>query len=106
MRTVIIVEGKKDRKRILPLLRDDIDVLCTYGIPTHQRVMEIRARVIDDELFVFTDSDDVGKRIRGMLADEFPDAIHLHTKREYDGVEHTPTEFLLQLFEKHEIAKS
>ncbi|KYP80506.1 hypothetical protein [Ferroacidibacillus organovorans] len=106
MRAVVIVEGKKDRERILPLLREDIDVLCTFGIPTHQRVMEIHARVQNDELFVFTDSDDVGKRIRGMLAEEFPEAIHLHTKREYDGVEHTPPEFLFQLFEKHEIAKT
>ena len=45
----------------------------------------------------------MGRRIRGILSEEFPDAIHLHTKKEYGGVEKTPEEYLQELLEKNEL---
>ncbi|MCY0875038.1 MAG: DNA primase [Firmicutes bacterium] len=104
METVIIVEGKNDRERLLPHLHPDTHVLCTFGIPRHDRLLEIVKQAQDANfVYIFTDNDRVGRRIRRMLSDEFPDAIHLHTKSEYGGVEKTPSEYLAQILEKHEL---
>lgn len=101
---VVIVEGKRDRQRLLPLLREDVKVLCTFGIPSPERlaylVDEVQSGVA---VFLFTDNDHVGKRIRGILRDEFPDAIHLHTKIEYGGVETTPLDYLEAMLIRHEL---
>lgn len=103
--TVLIVEGKNDRARLLPLVGRNVRIMCTYGIPVHARLMELVRDVGTAEVVVFTDSDDVGRRIRGILRDEFPDALHVHTKAEYGAVEKTPVEYLLQVLEKHELAR-
>ena len=104
--TVLIVEGKNDRARLLPLVRPDVRIVCTYGVPAHARLMEIVAAVGAADVVVFTDSDDAGRRIRGILGDEFPDALHVHTKAEYGAVEKTPIEYLVQVLEKRELARS
>ena len=101
---VIIVEGRRDRDRLLPLLRERVEVVCTYGVPTHERLLQIAARAREAEVAIFTDNDRAGKRIRGILSDEFPDALHLHTKAEYGGVETTPLDYLQQLLVRHDLA--
>lgn len=104
MATVIIVEGKHDRERLLEVIRADIAIVCTFGIPTQTRLSELNQQSEDaDQVFIFTDNDRAGKRIRGILRDEFPAAIHLHTKTEYGGVEKTPHEYLHQLLSKHDL---
>jgi toprim domain protein len=102
--TVIIVEGKRDRERLQPLVNKGVHIVCTFGIPTPDRLQDIARLAEAAEVAIFTDNDKVGKRIRGMLRDEFPDALHLHTKAEYGGVESTPVEHLLQILERHELA--
>lgn len=102
--TVIIVEGKRDRERLRPLVSEGVRIVCTFGIPTPDRLQDIAREVRSSEVAIFTDNDKVGRRIRGMLRDEFPDALHLHTKAEYGGVERTPVEHLLQILERHEFA--
>jgi toprim domain protein len=108
---VIIVEGKKDREKLRRLiashewLTEDfsfprISILCTNGIPSHERLMELLAEAGDAQVVVFTDGDFMGRRIRKLLRDVFPDAIHLHTKPGYAGVEGTPDEYLLRQLEK------
>ena len=103
--TVLIVEGKNDRMRLLPLVGEHVRIVCTYGIPAHARLMELVRDIGTSDVFVFTDNDDAGRRIRRILREEFPDAVHVHTKAEYGGVEKTPVEYLLQILEKHELAR-
>ncbi len=101
--TFIIVEGKHDKQRLAPLVKAKILILCTYGIPTHDHLMELKDEVGDAPVFIFTDHDYVGRRIRSILSDEFPEAIHLHTKAAYGGVENTPLIYLIHLLERHEL---
>lgn len=103
MSSVLIVEGKHDKERLQKLLPTEVTILCTYGIPTDERLQWIKESAMDSEVFIFTDSDFVGKRIRGMLGEEFPDAVHLHTKKEYKEVENTPEEYLQEILEKNEL---
>ncbi len=97
---VIIVEGKNDRARVRRLLLPDVPVLCTFGTPGKDRLEELVKRVGDKDVYLFTDNDSSGKRIRGMLRDLFPDAVQLYTKSGYAGVEGTPDEHIVRQLEK------
>jgi toprim domain protein len=97
---VIIVEGKNDRARLRRLLTGDVDILCTFGTPGPDQIDRLVRTVGDRELYIFTDNDASGRRIRGILRDAFPDAEHIYTRKGYPGVEHTPDEYLIQQLEK------
>ncbi|MGN7455188.1 toprim domain-containing protein [Paenibacillus pasadenensis] len=100
MRSVIIVEGKNDRSRLRRVLREEVGILCTYGTPGTAQLELLRKQAGDAQVFIFTDNDASGKRIRGMLRDQFPDAEHIYTRRGYPGVEKTPPEYLLEQLQK------
>lgn len=100
MDAVIIVEGKNDRSRLRRLLNEEIEILCTFGTPGPLQIDKLVKAVGGRDVFIFTDNDSSGKRIRGMLRDAFPDAEHIYTRRGYPGVESTPDDYLLQQLEK------
>ncbi|MHA6483082.1 toprim domain-containing protein [Paenibacillus sp. strain BS8-2] len=100
MDVTIVVEGKNDRNRLKRVIDDRIQILCTYGTPGAAQLEKIRKDSGHRHVFVFTDNDSSGRRIRGMLSDIFPDAEHIYTRRGYSGVEHTPEEYLIEQLEK------
>jgi len=97
---VIIVEGKNDRARLRRLVTTDIDIYCTFGTPGTDKLDELKRKIGDREVFLFTDNDASGKKIRGLLRDTFPDAEHIYTRKGYAGVEGTPDEYLVDRLEK------
>ncbi|MGF7033693.1 toprim domain protein [Paenibacillus mucilaginosus] len=100
MSIALIVEGKNDKSRLRRLLTDDILILCTYGSLNTTRLEDLKKKVGEREVFLFTDNDSSGKKIRGILRDTFPDAEQIYTRRGYAGVEGTPDEYLIQQLEK------
>ena len=100
MDIVLIVEGKNDRTRLRHVLHEEVPILCTYGTPGTQQIEKLRRQVGYKQVYIFTDNDASGRRIRGMLRDAFPDAEHIHTRRGYPGVEKTPHEYLIEQLEK------
>ncbi|WP_166240604.1 toprim domain-containing protein [Paenibacillus turpanensis] len=97
---VIIVEGKNDKSRVRRLLHPDVPILCTFGTPSKERLEALRKQAGDRDVYLFTDNDASGKKIRGMLRDLFPDAVQMHTKSGYAGVEGTPEEHIIRQLEK------
>ncbi|GIP40752.1 hypothetical protein J31TS4_40320 [Paenibacillus sp. J31TS4] len=100
MSVAIIVEGKNDRSRLRRVLTDDVFVFCTYGTPGTASLFRLAKTVGDLPVFIFTDNDASGKKIRALLSDTFPDAEQIYTRRGYAGVEGTPEEYLIQQLEK------
>jgi toprim domain protein len=100
MDATIVVEGKNDRSRLKRVVDDRIQILCTYGTPGAMQLDKLRRDAGDRQVYVFTDNDSSGRRIRGMLSDVFPDAEHIYTRRGYSGVEHTPEDYLIEQLEK------
>ena len=100
MDIAIIVEGKNDKSRLSRVLSPDIPIFCTYGTLNTSRIEKLRKAVGDRDVYLFTDPDASGRRIRGVLRDVFPDAEHIYTRRGYSGVESTPEEYLIQQLEK------
>lgn len=97
---LIIVEGKNDRKALSRILSPLIEIQCTYGTLNSERIEALRKIAGDRHVFLFMDNDASGKRIRGMLAEVFPEADHIYTRKGYQGVEGTPEDYLIQQLEK------
>lgn len=97
---VIIVEGKNDKRRLSRVLAKDVPILCTFGTPGPERLQDLARRAAGRTVYIYTDNDSSGKRIRGMLNELFPDAEQLYTKSGYAGVEGTPEEHLIRQLEK------
>lgn len=100
MSIAIIVEGKNDRSRLRRLLSDEIVILCTHGTLNSKKLEQLRKQIGLRDVYLFTDNDASGKRIRGILRDTFPDAEQIYTRRGYAGVEGTPEEYVIQQLEK------
>jgi toprim domain protein len=100
MSIIVIVEGKNDRSRLRRLLRDDAQIICTFGTPGTARLEKLKKMAGRRPVYIFTDNDASGKRIRGILRDVFPDAEQIYTRKGYAGVEGTPEEYLIQQLEK------
>ena len=100
MNIAIIVEGKNDKSKLQKLLMPDVEIHCTFGTPGTKQLQQLMNKLKHHEVFIFTDNDSSGRRIRGMLRDLFPDAEHIYTRRGYPGVERTPNEYLIQQIEE------
>ncbi|MCL6563352.1 MAG: topoisomerase [Firmicutes bacterium] len=97
---VVIVEGKHDRARVRQVLPDSIPVLTTNGIPSGDRLDRLQKAVGPAMVVILTDADASGRRIRGILREVFPDALHVYTRPSFGGVEHTPVEYLGERFRR------
>lgn len=98
---IIIVEGKTDKERLLQVLAEPVTILCTYGTYSTERAEQLMLETEDaDELYLFTDEDDSGKKLRAQLTDDLPQAVHLHTEKVYREVADTPLHVLAEILEK------
>lgn len=91
---VIMVEGKADRKRLLRLLVEPVEIVCTNGTVSPYRLEELLTPFEDWDLYVFVDADEDGEKLRALVKREFPSARHLYTERKYKEVETTPYDVL------------
>jgi toprim domain protein len=97
---VIIVEGKRDKIRLSRVLSPDVPVYCTYGSLNNERIEALRRAVGNRQVYLFTDNDASGRKIRAILRDVFPDAEQIYTRKGYNGVEGTPEDYLIRVLEK------
>ncbi|TBL71554.1 toprim domain-containing protein [Paenibacillus thalictri] len=100
MSIAIIVEGKNDKSRLRRLLTSDVLILCTFGSLNTDKLEALKKKAGDRQIYLFTDNDASGKKIRGILRDTFPDAEQIYTRRGYAGVEGTPDEYIVLQLEK------
>jgi toprim domain protein len=105
MYPAIIVEGKNDRARLRRLMDPEVLILCTFGTLNSDKLEQLKKQVEDRDVYLFTDNDSSGKKIRGILRDAFPEAVQIYTRRGYAGVEGTPDEYLIQQLEKAELGE-
>ncbi|WP_235848950.1 MULTISPECIES: toprim domain-containing protein [Bacillaceae] len=98
---VLIVEGTNDRKRVRKVLDEPIDIICTYGTLSEEKLETLILPIEDKEVYVFVDADDAGELLRKQIKRELPNAIHLHTQKGYGQVETTPLDYLTQILGAH-----
>lgn len=65
---VIIVEGKTDKKRLLDILAEPVEIICTYGTLSDDKIEELIWPLVDEEeVYILVDADDSGNKLRGQL---------------------------------------
>ena len=101
-RKVIIVEGKTDKERLTYLLRENVEVLCTQGTISYERMEQEIVPLQNEDVYILVDADEPGNKLRNQLRQELPNAKHLYTRRAFREVARTPLEYLAKvLFDAH-----
>ncbi|MGB8956428.1 MAG: toprim domain-containing protein [Tumebacillaceae bacterium] len=99
---VIIVEGKTDRARLKQILAEPVEIICTHGTMSKDKLEELIWPLADlDDVYILVDADDAGNKLRSQLKRELPNARHLYTRRMFREVATTPTEVLAEVLAKH-----
>ncbi len=99
MGRVIIVEGKTDKQRLLEILAEPVEIVCTHGTLGLDKLEELIVEFSDDEVCVLLDADDAGNKARRLFKQEFPNVRHLYTHRMYREVATTPLNVLVKILE-------
>jgi toprim domain protein len=94
---VILVEGRSDKQRILQLLAEPVEVICTNGTVSATRLEELLAPFDDMDVYILVDADKSGEKLRALIKREFPEALHLYTETTYREVATTPLKFLANI---------
>jgi toprim domain protein len=94
---VIIVEGKSDKKRIEKLIDEPVEIVCTNGTLSIDKLEDLIEQLDGKEVYILVDADDAGSKLRKQLKQEFPNAEHLFVNKMYREVATTPFEYLAKL---------
>lgn len=94
---VIIVEGKTDREKLLHILNEEVQIICTYGTLSDEKLEELILPLQDEEVYVLVDADGAGNKLRQQLKQELPNARHLYTRKMYREVATTPVDHLARI---------
>ncbi|MDE5415051.1 toprim domain-containing protein [Alkalihalobacterium chitinilyticum] len=94
---IIIVEGKNDRKRVQKVLNEDVEIICTHGTLSEEKLETLILPVEDLDVYILVDADDSGEKLRRQLKRELPNATHLYTDKDFGQVETTPFDYLAEV---------
>lgn len=87
---VLIVEGKSDKKKVLNVLNEPIEIICTNGTISVTKLDELIDELFLKDVYILVDSDDAGDRLRKQFKREFPEAAHIYIDRAYREVATAP----------------
>jgi len=103
---IIIVEGSSDKRILQKVMKESVEIICTYGTFGVEKFDDMLDTYDLDfrDVYIFVDADEPGIQLRKQLTAELPHARHLYIPEEYVEVETTPervlaTELLKQNFE-------
>ena len=100
---VIIVEGNRDRKKVLAVLAEDIENICTNGTIGLEKLDELVESLEDKDVYILVDADESGEKLRRQLRREFPNAEHLYIDRVYREVEDAPARHIAEVLTEADI---
>ncbi|HHY71804.1 MAG TPA: toprim domain-containing protein [Bacillus bacterium] len=101
---VIIVEGISDKKKIEPLFLDFVEIICTNGTVSTEKIEELvnEYDLDNKEVYILADADYAGEKLRKQFKRELPNAIHIYIDKVYHEVATTPEYHLAAaLLNKH-----
>ncbi|QFF99842.1 hypothetical protein PB01_13970 [Psychrobacillus glaciei] len=97
---VILVEGRSDKLRLLTVLAEAPEIICTNGTISNVKLEELLSPFEDVPIYAFLDADKSGEQIRSVVRKEFPEAIHLYINPMYGEVEKTPLKVLASILQR------
>ncbi|WP_462411088.1 toprim domain-containing protein [Neobacillus sp. Marseille-QA0830] len=91
---VLIVEGKSDKNKVMNIIKEPLEIICTNGTISHSKLDEWIELLEDKELYILVDADESGEKLRKLFKREFPNAEHLYIDRMYREVATAPEQHL------------
>lgn len=91
---VIIVEGSSDKKKVLTVLKEPVEIICTNGTIGVSKLDELIDSLFDKDVYILVDADASGEKLRKQFKREFPEANHLYIDRMYREVATAPANHL------------
>lgn len=93
----IIVEGLSDKKKVMQVVREPVEVICTNGTIGFSKLDELVEELEGRDIFILVDSDASGDKLRKQLKREFPLARNLYIDHKFKEVATAPLEHLAQI---------
>jgi toprim domain protein len=91
---VIIVEGSSDKKKVLTVLKEEVEIICTNGTIGVAKLDELIDSLFDKDVYILVDADASGEKLRKQFKREFPEANHLYIDKMYREVATAPENHL------------
>jgi toprim domain protein len=91
---VIIVEGRSDKKKIESIINEPVEIICTNGTISNEKLDELIDQLYHKEVFILVDADEAGEKLRRQFRRELPRAEHLYIDRMYREVAAAPKQHI------------
>lgn len=98
---VIIVEGKSDKKRVQQVIAEPVNIICTHGTMSIDKLDDMIESLYDKQVFVLADSNDEGDRIRNWFKRYLSESEHIFIDKTYCQVANCPKQYLAHVLSKH-----
>lgn len=98
---VIIVEGKSDKKRVQQVIAEPVNIICTHGTMSIDKIDDMIESLYGKQVFVLADSDDEGERIRKCFKRYLSECEHIFIDKTYCQVANCPKKYLANVLTKH-----
>ena len=98
---VIVVEGKRDKLRLLEEMDEPVHIICTHGTMCVAKLDALLEEISEHQVFIMTDQDKAGKQIRRWFTRHLSESQHIYVDSTYGEVSNCPHEYLKKLLDKH-----
>ncbi|HCT6565289.1 TPA: toprim domain-containing protein [Staphylococcus aureus] len=98
---VIIVEGKSDKKRVQQVIAEPVNIICTHGTMSIDKLDDMIESLYDKQVFVLADSNNEGDRIRNWFKRYLSESEHIFIDKTYCQVANCPKQYLAHVLSKH-----
>ncbi|MGN7477534.1 toprim domain-containing protein [Solibacillus silvestris] len=93
----IVVEGRADKMRLVPILAEEVDIICTNGTISEVDLIDLLEDYEQHEIVTMFDADKNGEKLRKIMKRAYPEAKQLIIPHKYVEVEKTPAAILRNL---------
>lgn len=94
---VIIVEGKSDKRKLMDVINENVEIICTNGTISLTKLDELIDVYFNKDVYVLVDSDEAGEKLRKQFKREFPEASHLYVDKMYREVASAPEQHIASI---------
>ncbi|GAA6819577.1 toprim domain-containing protein [Staphylococcus lloydii] len=98
---VIVVEGKSDKTQVKKVLDEPVQIICTNGTMSIDKIDSMIETLYDKQVFILVDSDDEGEKIRSWFKRYLSESKHIKVDKQYCEVARCPKQYLSRILEKN-----
>lgn len=95
------MKEKSDKKRVQQVIAEPVNIICTHGTMSIDKLDDMIESLYDKQVFVLADSDDEGDRIRNWFKRYLSESEHIFIDKTYCQVANCPKQYLAYVLSKH-----